>query len=319
MNIKHTCLISLISLLFITNNAYSATVAPPSVTVNNQQVTLSWPAISSAEYYWAELGTLVTYDLYTTSYTFNNVPFGTHSAQYIWCEIDYIGGGEDDEEEEEEEVEICDDSSNYSLKLYPPALSISSPSNGSIFVDMNINLSTSATDNGGTVEEIHYYLNNAYQGKELGASSSYNFGVLAAGTYTLKAIAYDDHNTPSVAKSVTVYSRKKPTLSISSPKSSYERNESVSLIANGNDIDGSISTIEIYKNNVKVATLSGPNHTYNFGELPPGVYELAGIATDNHGYQSIEATQVVTVSNWSPNNVIFIHTDLLGSPTVETD
>jgi hypothetical protein len=89
----------------------------------------------------------------------------------------------------------------------PPTASITSPSNGATFTaPASITINASATDPNGSVTRVDFFNGSQLLGSDTSAPYSYTWGSVAAGTYSLRAVAYDNAgaSTASAAVSVTV-------------------------------------------------------------------------------------------------------------------
>ena len=89
----------------------------------------------------------------------------------------------------------------------PPTVSISSPSNGATFTaPASIAINAAATDSNGSVTRVDFFNGTQLLGSDTSAPYSYTWGSVAAGTYSLTAVAYDNGgaSTASAAVSVTV-------------------------------------------------------------------------------------------------------------------
>ena len=89
----------------------------------------------------------------------------------------------------------------------PPTASITSPSSGATFTaPASITINASATDSNGSVTRVDFFNGSQLLGSDTSAPYSYTWGSVAAGTYSLTAVAYDNGgaSTASAAVSVTV-------------------------------------------------------------------------------------------------------------------
>jgi len=188
--------------LFFTTQAFALEVAP-TISVNKQNVTVSWPSQKYVDFYEANLGSIYSDEIRRNSYTFTNVPYGTYAASWFWCEKgEWINEDEDEDEDEYEEGE-CFSSAATTLKLYRPALTITSPANNAT-IDTSVTLTTTPVNNGVPIREVKYYLDNTYKGSRNTAANSFNYGILANGTHTLKAIALSDVGNESLPRSIMI-------------------------------------------------------------------------------------------------------------------
>jgi regulation of enolase protein 1 (concanavalin A-like superfamily) len=86
-----------------------------------------------------------------------------------------------------------------------PAVILSTPADNSSFAaPATVTLTASATDSDGTVASVEFYANSTLLGRDTSAPYSYTVGSLAAGSYTLKAVAVDNQGATSVADAVSI-------------------------------------------------------------------------------------------------------------------
>src|SRR5690606_22492715 len=84
----------------------------------------------------------------------------------------------------------------------PPTVSLTAPAAGSSFTaGSNITLSANASDSDGTVTQVEFFQGSTSLGVDTSAPYSITWSNVAAGNYTLKAVATDDDN--AVASSAT--------------------------------------------------------------------------------------------------------------------
>lgn len=88
-----------------------------------------------------------------------------------------------------------------------PSVSITSPANGASFIaPANLTIAANATDSDGTVSSVAFYANGSLIGTDTSAPYSIAWSNVAAGSYSLTAVATDNAGakTTSAAVSVTV-------------------------------------------------------------------------------------------------------------------
>jgi hypothetical protein len=89
----------------------------------------------------------------------------------------------------------------------PPSVSITAPMDGAVFTaPVNIAINANAGDNDGSVTQVAFYVNGALLGTDTTSPYSFAWNGVAAGSYTLTAIATDDNGATmsSAAVQVTV-------------------------------------------------------------------------------------------------------------------
>ena len=89
----------------------------------------------------------------------------------------------------------------------PPTVSLTAPAGGATYTaPASIALTASAADSDGTISKVEFYRGTTLLGTDTTAPYSVSSGSLAAGTYSLTAVAYDNAGakTTSAAVSITV-------------------------------------------------------------------------------------------------------------------
>ena len=102
----------------------------------------------------------------------------------------------------------------------PPTVSISSPASGATYAaPASITINATAGDADGSVASVEFYAGTQRVGSATASPYSATWNNVAAGTYSLTAVATDNagKTTTSTAVSVTVTSSQAPTVSITSP------------------------------------------------------------------------------------------------------
>jgi chitinase len=86
-----------------------------------------------------------------------------------------------------------------------PAVSITSPSDGDTFADKaTVSLAATATSEYSTISSVEYYNGSTSLKKVTTAPYSYSWTKVAAGTYTLTAVATDAQGLQTTSTAVTI-------------------------------------------------------------------------------------------------------------------
>ena len=106
----------------------------------------------------------------------------------------------------------------------PPTVSLTSPSAGATFTaPASITLSATASDTGGSVARVEFYQGTTRLATDTSSPYSYSWTNVAAGTYSIKAVAYDNAGamTQSSTRDITVRSASMPTTAVFAPSSNH--------------------------------------------------------------------------------------------------
>ncbi|MCR6643025.1 MAG: Ig-like domain-containing protein [Sporocytophaga sp.] len=191
-----------------------------------------------------------------------------------------------------------------------PTVSITSPLNNTTFTaPASVTINANASDSDGSISKVEFYQGNTKLGEDLTSPYSYTWTSVAAGTYTLKAIAYDNAtaSTTSSLINITVTSGNvAPTVSITSPlnNATFTAPASVTINANASDSDGSISKVEFYQGTTKLGEDLTSPYSYTWTSVAAGTYVLTAIAYDNSSATTTSSQINITVSGSSTAEII---------------
>ena len=174
-----------------------------------------------------------------------------------------------------------------------------------------------ARDSSGAIAKIDLYLDDTFIRAEGGAPYAWNEGGqdallknLAAGVYTLRAVATDDQGaTAEVTATITVTgSNAAPTVSFESPVPGtvLEEGDDLVVIVDARDPDGTIAKIDLYINDTYVRAEGGAPYAWNengqgkdslLQNLAIGTYTLRAVAIDNQGATAEVSTTFAVVTS----------------------
>ncbi len=166
-----------------------------------------------------------------------------------------------------------------------PAISISSPANGTRFVaPANFTLETTSSDSDGTVAKVDFYRGGVLHETDTSAPFSAGVSGLQAGSHTFTAKATDDDGAETTSDPVSVTvdpasSNQPPAVSITSPANGarYNAPASFRVDATSSDPDGTVAKVQFFRGSTLLkadstvpytAPVSGPRgrHAYVHGE-----------------------------------------------------
>ncbi len=192
-----------------------------------------------------------------------------------------------------------------------PAVALTSPANGASFVaPANISLMAAASDSDGTVSKVEFYNGTSLVATVASSPYTVTFTGVPVGSYTVKAVAYDNAGastssapvTVSVGTATTV--NKAPTVSLTSPANGASFTAPANLVctASASDSDGSISRVDFYNGTTKIGTSTTSPYTFTYSNVPAGSYSLKAVAYDNLGAGATSTTATVTIAAATPTN-----------------
>jgi hypothetical protein len=173
-----------------------------------------------------------------------------------------------------------------SVSNQPPIVALSAPTNGTAYVSpATISLSASASDPDGTVANVSFYAGSQLIGSSSASPYTMTWSNVAAGTYTLTAVATDNlgATTTSAAISVTVTVTSTPVqlTFTASANDATVTSYTLNLFAAGT------STPAVATQNLGKPTVVNGQITVDISQvvvgLPPGTYDGTVTATGAGG------------------------------------
>jgi RHS repeat-associated protein len=203
----------------------------------------------------------------------------------------------------------------------PPSVNLTSPAANSVFpAGATIPLSADAADPDGTVARVDFYQGGVLIGS--GASVPYTFSWtnVAAGSYSLAAVATDNQGTSTASAAVTIRVNAPPAVSLTNPANgaSFTAPATIQLTANASDSDGTIARVDFFQGTTPIGTASSAPYTFSWTNVAQGAYALTAEATDNDGAVITSAAVNVTV-NSGVAQVYYIVPDHLNTPRFVAD
>ena len=188
-----------------------------------------------------------------------------------------------------------------------PTVSLTTPANGASYTaPASIVLNATASDSDGSISKVEFYNGSTKLGTSTTRPYTYTWSGVAVGSYSVKAIAYDNLGasttsapaTVTVAATTTTTTNKAPTVSLTSPAngSQFKAPATVTLTATASDSDGTISKVEFYNGSTLVATDTTSPYSVTFTGVAAGTYTVKARAYDNKGASTTSTAVTVTVT-----------------------
>jgi YD repeat-containing protein len=182
---------------------------------------------------------------------------------------------------------------------YPPTATITAPTAGTVVTaPAAITITATATDPDGTVAKVEFFQNGAKLGEDTTAPYSFTWSNVAAGSYSLTAVATDNAGATGTSASVNVVVNSAPTVSVTGPAGGtlFTAPAAVTINATASDSDGAISKVEFFENGVKLGEDTSAPYSFAWSSVPSGSFLLTVVATDDHGATTASAPISVTVN-----------------------
>ena len=195
-----------------------------------------------------------------------------------------------------------------------PRVSLTSPANNAVFTAPGtITFRANAADAGGSVSKVEFFNGTTLIGTDTTTRYSFTWSAVPAGVYSITAKATDNLGLATTSTPITVRVNSPPTVALTSPANNavFVRGSTIPLSATATD-DGSISKVEFFNGNTRIAISTTAPYSFNWSSAAPGAHTLTAKATDNLGAVitsaaiAVSVTRAPAVALTSPaNNAVF--------------
>lgn len=182
-----------------------------------------------------------------------------------------------------------------------PSVGMSSPVNGSVIDGpASIVLQATASDSDGSVSKVEFLNGTTVLGSDTTSPFSFTWTNVPAGSYQVKARAYDNRLASSMSPPVAVTVNAKPTVTLTAPMDGALINapSNFMLSASATDADDGVAKIEFYAGTTLLGTATASPYTFTWNSVPPGTYAISAKVYDTHG-----STVSTSVSTFTVNSV----------------
>ena len=166
----------------------------------------------------------------------------------------------------------------------PPTASLTSPAAGAAFTaPATINLTANASDPEGQLARVEFFSGTTLLGTDTTAPYAFTWSNVAAGTYSLRAVAYDSAgaNASSATVSVTVQgTNAPPSATLTSPASgaTFAAPATIDLTANASDPEGQLARVEFFSGTTLLGTDTTAPYAFTWSNVAAGTYSLRAVA-----------------------------------------
>jgi len=191
----------------------------------------------------------------------------------------------------------------------PPGIVLTAPADGgTAIVPAVVTLAASASDSDGAIARVEFYQGATLLGQSTTIPYSFSTSVLAAGTYTFSAIAFDNlsASTNSSSATVTVVNpNQAPTVVLTAPSNGAQfiAPATVAFTATASDSDGLIAKVEFFNGSTKIGESVTSPYQFTWNDVAAGNYTLTARATDNTGAATESSAITITMIANTPPTV----------------
>jgi regulation of enolase protein 1 (concanavalin A-like superfamily) len=196
----------------------------------------------------------------------------------------------------------------------PPTATLTAPANGATYTaPASMSLTVTASDSDGTIARVEFYNGTTLLNTDTTAPYAFTWSSVAAGTYAIKAVAYDNSGASGSSATATITvsgPNQRPTVTLTAPAngSTFTAPASITLSASAADSDGTIAKVEFYSGTTLLNTDTTAPYSFTWSSVAAGSYALKAIAYDNNGASASSAISTITVSTTTttpPTGVVF--------------
>jgi RHS repeat-associated protein len=203
----------------------------------------------------------------------------------------------------------------------PASVSLTAPAANSVFqAPATITITAAAADPDGTVARVDFFQGATSIGTAFSAPYTFIWTNVAAGSYSLTAVATDNQGASTTSSAVTVRVNAPPSVSLTTPANgaTFTTPATIPLSATAADSDGSIVRVDFFQGATFIGTVSAAAYTFNWTNVGQGSYAITARATDNDGATTVSAAVTITV-NSGVAQMYYIVPDHLNTPRMIAD
>jgi hypothetical protein len=181
-----------------------------------------------------------------------------------------------------------------------PSVSLTAPVTNSVYsAPAAVTLTANASDVDGTISSVRFFANGTSLGIDNSAPYEFNWSNVAAGNYTITAVATDNSSltTTSSAVNITVNAvNTAPNVTLTNLTSlqRFSINDNIVFTADASDPDGTIASVQFRLFGNVVGTDNTAPYEFAWTNANVGFFTVSAVAIDNQG--ATTATTAITIS-----------------------
>lgn len=174
-----------------------------------------------------------------------------------------------------------------------PTVALTGPAGGATFTaPASITLSANASDADGAISRVEFYAGAQLVGTSYANPYTFHWSNIAAGTYSLTAVATDDRGAATTSAAVSIFVNRPPTASAGGPYNG-QAGQTIQFYGGGStDSDGTILSYRWEFGDGTTGAGAAPTHAYTSA----GQYTVTLTVTDDRG-ASAPSTTTATISS----------------------
>jgi parallel beta-helix repeat protein len=168
----------------------------------------------------------------------------------------------------------------------PPTVSIIAPTNNAVYAAPAgaIAINANAGDDGG-VRQVQFFAGVNSLGIDTSSPYSETWSNVAAGIYTLKAVATDNYGLSATSGVVNVIVDIPPVVTLTNPANNtlFVAGSNIVLGATATDVDGTVKQVQFFGGTTSLGIDTNAPYSVTWSNAPAGTYALTAVAMDNNG------------------------------------
>lgn len=181
----------------------------------------------------------------------------------------------------------------------PPTVSLTTPVNNATFLAYgNVYLAATASDADGTISKVEFYSGTTLLYTATTSPYAFKWEHILKGNYTLTAKATDNNGLVIVSSpvNIAVVSNTPPVVGIVSPvNTNFTAPATINFEAAAEDPGGRIVQVTFYNGTTLLTNEHKIPYTYQWQNVPAGIYTVTAVAKDNWGAETTSAPVTVTI------------------------
>ena len=186
---------------------------------------------------------------------------------------------------------------------------------------MNVTLTATAGDSGGSVTKVEFFQGATKLGEDATSPYSYTWNSVPAGSYSLTARATDNSNATTTSSAVNIVVNTPPSVALTAPANgaTFTTPGTITLTATASDTDGTVTLVEFYSGTTKLGEDATSLYSYTWTNPAAGSPALTARATDNRGATTVSSSVTIQITGTTPAGLVAAYDFDDGSGTVLTD
>ena len=188
----------------------------------------------------------------------------------------------------------------------PPSVSLTAPASGATFTTpATMTLTATASDPENRLARVEFFNGSTRLATDTTAPFSYTWSGVAAGSYQLRATAFDTDGASTSSSTVTVTvgaaSNQPPSVTLTAPSSgaAFPAPATITMTATAADPENRLARVEFFNGSTRLATDTTAPYSYTWSGVAAGSYQLRAMAFDADGGSATSSTATVSVGSSS--------------------